>query len=145
MFRGRFDDLSGGPIIDVHLTIKNLNIDGPVEFLLDTGSDVTVLMPSDAKRLGVDFSKLTQTRTSYGVGGKAEDFIIPAVLIVNDEDETHAYRFALRIAKSIPEIEDAPSLLGRDIAKNWNISIKFPDERLEIEVVMSDESRPRIG
>lgn len=58
MLKGRFGDTTGAPYIEGRLLIPRLKIDGYVSFLVDTGSDSTVLMQTDGARLGLNYSKL---------------------------------------------------------------------------------------
>lgn len=141
MLKGRFERFSGRPTVDCYIDVKSLSISGVVPFLIDTGADVTVLMPGDAASLGVDHDALKhcQTVSSTGVGGECEDYLVPAVLIVDDEGIGKVYRFGLRIAKEDTALDGAPSLLGRDIIKNWKILCDFPNKKLEISIQMADE------
>jgi hypothetical protein len=111
---------------------------GVVSFLLDTGADTTVLMPTDAVRLGVDFSRLSRTAISYGIGGKSRDYVTPAVFVIADGSTLHAYEIDLRLPKARGELSTAPSLLGRDIANRWRIVLDHSTNRFEIEIVSSD-------
>jgi hypothetical protein len=139
MILGRFDRVSGRPTVDCHLTIRSLNIDGVVPFLVDTGADSTLLMPIDARRLKIPFEKLTNERVVYGLGGSAKVFYIPAVLIVSDKETAYAYRFALEIAEPNEDIDGMPSLIGRDIMKHWNMTLDFPEHKFSFKVQMCDE------
>ena len=113
---------------------------GMVSFLIDTGADSTVLMPLDARRLKVDYTKLTDTDDSLGVGGKSIDFVIPAVLIIPDSDQqvAHAYQFQLRIPQHNPDLRTVPSLLGRDILNRWRMNYHPAKSELTAEIISSD-------
>ncbi len=68
MIRGSFDN--GSPFIEGLLVIPELNIEGPISFLLDTGADETCIMPTDGHRLGIDYNTLTGEQVSIvGVSG----------------------------------------------------------------------------
>ena len=59
MIEGRFGNTSGRPYIEAHIDIPSLKISGSVSFLVDTGSDCTVLMQLDAARLKIDYTPFT--------------------------------------------------------------------------------------
>ena len=52
MIEGYFDR-HGRPYLQGRLIIERLQVDGPIEFLVDTGSDGTVLHPKDGQLLNV--------------------------------------------------------------------------------------------
>jgi hypothetical protein len=142
MVEGRFETFTGAPTLDCYVDIKILKVSGVVPFLIDTGADCTVLMPADATRLKIDFDELERhgsKRKSFGVGGEVEDYLVPAALVVSDNGMAHAYKIALRVAKPIPETDELPSLLGRDILRYWRLTCDMPNKRLSIDIIMSDE------
>lgn len=141
MFVGRFEMPFSRPTIDCFISIPQLNVQGVVPFLLDTGADCTTLMPIDQKRLGILEANLAhaQQTVSYGIGGACVDYLCPAALVFKDQDVGHAYRQGLYIAKRTDENEDMPSLLGRDILKNWRIAYDQHAGTIEVEVRISDE------
>lgn len=122
MLRGRFGDTSGGPYLEGRLILPQLNVQGDISFLVDTGADSTVIMPLDAIKLGVDYSKLSGSKTSVGVGGIAQMFTESAAVIFLEGSRTlHMYFIEVSIASYTPEIADLPSPLGRDVLDNWRI------------------------
>jgi hypothetical protein len=122
MLKGRIGDTSGRPYYSADLTIPDLKAGGPVSFLMDTGADCTVLMPADAKRLGVDHAKIMDRAESHGVGGKSLDYAIDAIITIIDPGVmAYAWQIKLRVMAPHPAIEQAPSLLGRDILKHWRL------------------------
>jgi hypothetical protein len=139
MILGRFEKVSDRPVVDCHLTIKSLNIDGVIPFLIDTGADTSLLMPIDSKPLKVPFEKLTNKRIAYGLGGPATVYLIPAVIIVSDKAKAYGYRIPLDIAEPNDDLEGMPSLLGRDIIKHWHMTLDFPERKLHFDVQMCDE------
>ena len=111
MLACRFGDTTGRPYIEGHLSIPSLSIEGSVSFLIDTGADCTVLMQLDQVRLGVDLSKLSETRESTGIGGVVRDFVVPAAIFFSTGQDVHAYSIELRIARPREELRTTPSLL----------------------------------
>jgi predicted aspartyl protease len=138
MITGRF--VFDRPTIDCHITIKSLNIDGVVPFLIDTGADTSLLLPVDSVRFNIPFDQLTNSRIAYGLGGPAKVFYMPATLIVADKKTAYGYRFALDIAEPSEDLDDMPaSLLGRDILQYWKLTIEFPEHKINFEVQTCDE------
>ena len=70
MLKGSFDPTSGRPYIEGLLVIPALGVDEVVSFLVDTGSDVTCLMPADGVRFGIDYLAPGQDATRLG-----QDFV----------------------------------------------------------------------
>ena len=99
----------------------------------------------DATKLGIDFSKLTDRSVSYGIGGKCEDFLVPArVLFLERGVAFYEYRITLTIPepKIDPDIESIPSLLGRDILNRWDVSLNFIAKKFTIDVLSYDAKHP---
>lgn len=141
MILGRFD--FGRPIVDCHITIKSLDIDGVIPFLVDTGCDKTTIMPVDSARLNIPFEQMTNFRTAYGFGGSGKVFYMPATLVVSDKTTLYGYRFAVDIAEPHDSLDGMPSLLGRDIMQFWKITLDFPEHKLVYEIQTCDEELPR--
>jgi hypothetical protein len=141
MIYGRFETFSKRPMIDCYLELPAFKAAAVVPFLVDTGADCSLLMPADARRLGIDFSKLHYTRKSYGIGGVCKEHRVPALLIVSDERVAYGYRFALSIAEPSPDLEECPSILGMDILRYWRITCDAAEKELFFDVRMADEER----
>ena len=139
MIQGRFGNTSGRPYIEARLAFPRLNISGDISFIFDTGADSSLLMPIDSGRLGVDFSRLTTTTESRGIGGLSKQFLEPAILAFTHPGVClHVYFLSLRIATPTPDIADIPSLLGRDIIDRWAITYDKQNTGLTAEVIQSD-------
>src|SRR3954452_24025110 len=110
MILGRFGNTSGRPYLAAYIVIPGLNVSGSVSFLVDTGADGTVLMPTDSIRLGVDFSRLSNPVTTFGVGGASVDFGTRAVLLVSD-NVLYGFEVNLTVMQVRPELMTAPSLM----------------------------------
>ena len=72
MIVGRFDEQSGLPLIEGYLVLPRLQIFGYINFIMDTGADRTLLLPTDALSLGIDYEYFTATSNTIGIGGMAE-------------------------------------------------------------------------
>jgi hypothetical protein len=133
MLTGRFGNTSGRPYIEGRLSLPNLNLSANVSFVIDTGSDCTVLMPLDAMRINLDYSRLTKEVDSVGIGGICRDFAEPALVAFTDGIAVYIYEIELRIATASADIMAIPSLLGRDVINRWHISYSFPNNKIEIQ------------
>jgi len=139
MLRGRFGDTSGRPYLEGRLILPSSRIDSDISWCVDTGADRSVLLPSDAARIGVDHAALTRETESVGVGGISHDYLDRAVLVFSEPNRyLYAYFIDLMITAPSPEITDLPSLLGRDILHRWRISYNFATKRLVFYVLSAD-------
>ena len=143
MLRGRFGDTSGRPYIEGRLILPNLNIRGDISFLVDTGSDVSRLHPNDGIRLNIDYGQLGGDAESVGTSGVSHDFIESAVIAFSEPKRfLYAYNITLRIAPIDPEIMDLPSILGRDILDQWQMTYNPQKRRLVFRVILADITVP---
>lgn len=116
MLQGRFGNTSGAPYLEAHVSFPRLGVRGLVSFLVDTGADATIFMPTDGAKLGIDYDLLQNPSSSDGIGGSANEF--QDLAIVSFSDSRYTYSYLLRqaaIAEPSPHNRRFPSLLGRDI------------------------------
>ena len=136
MIRGFFEE--GRPFVLAVVSIPRLAILRSVRFLVDTGSDSTLIHPEDSSRLGLD--PLARTfdgaarRRSAGIGGVVEDYVEPCVLIFQHSDGAWE-RTELPIAFALPTISNQtfPSLLGRDVLRHYRLIHDLPRDILTLE------------
>jgi|GraSoiStandDraft_4_1057263.scaffolds.fasta_scaffold490588_2 hypothetical protein len=76
-------------------------------------------MPTDSKKLGIDFRSLANPSTSEGIGGAAQGFNETAVLSFSDRSHVYSYLLTIEISAPTRRNHRFPSLLGRDILKQW--------------------------
>jgi hypothetical protein len=137
--RGRFGDTSGRPYIEGRLIIPRLNITTDISFLIDTGSDLTVLNPLDGFRMEVDYSQLIGDREVVGVGGLCHNYVEPTIVVFSEPQKfLYVYNIELEITPPNPEIMDIPSLLGRDILNQWRMTYNPSKNRLTFNVISAD-------
>jgi predicted aspartyl protease len=121
MLEGRFGNTSGAPYIEARVSFPRLRLRGLVSFLVDTGADGTVLMPADSNKLGIDHKSLRNPTTSEGIGGAAQGFNEEAVLSFSDRRYVYSYLLNVEISGPTRYNHRFPSLLGRDILKQWRL------------------------
>jgi hypothetical protein len=142
MIRGRFGDTSGRPFIEGRLIIKKLRVYDYFSFCIDTGSDETVLLPSDSRKTSLDFSKLKDKTSSCTLNGTCELFVIPAIIQFFEPSSMNVYSYdiELKIAPFNPDLLPLPSIVGRDVIDHWSINYCRTQNRLDIKVLSADRT-----
>jgi Retroviral aspartyl protease len=130
MLEGRFGGASGAPYIQAHVSFPRLRLRGVLWLLVDTGADVTVLMPRDILRLGVDFRLLTNVTASQGIGGIARGYHETATISFYDRRFMYSYALKIELAAPISHNTRLPSLLGRDILQQWRLIVDKPENEI---------------
>ena len=104
--------------------IPRFGIDAKVSFLVDTGADTSLIAPADAKQMAIDYSRLAAPVESLGIGGKALSHPVEGSLVFTDPGRFHyLYHLAsIDVAVPDPEIDEMPSLLGRDVLDRWRMA-----------------------
>ena len=142
MISGRFD-YSGRPYVQGRLTLPRLHIEGLVEFLVDTGADITSLHQPDVENLRIPQDQLAEQTSVLGVGGLGVYLTEEAVLLFNEGDGTiRGYHVKLAITPSRPSGLHLPSLLGQDVLRRWNLHHDPTTGRLEATVRQADFTYP---
>ena len=116
MIRGYFDQY-GRPFVQGRLTVPRLGMDGFVDFLVDTGSDSTVLHPLDGQLLRCNFDLLKDSEVVDGIGG-GHDYFPESGAAITLTGERTAYQFSpitIDIAKPGGNVDTLPSILGNDM------------------------------
>jgi hypothetical protein len=119
MLIGRFGNTSGAPYLEASVVFPRLRVRGLVSFLVDTGADATVFMPADSTKIGVNFKSLKTPTITAGIGGTAQGFSEQVLLSFSDHNYLYSYLLKVEIAAPTPHNLRFPSLLGRDILKQW--------------------------
>lgn len=97
-----------------------------VEFLVDTGADSTLLAPADLIFLGVDQRGLAATGLSTGIGGTIRTATVDIILWLDQRALTASARVLLPGRLQQHALARIPSLLGRDILREFAL---FMEER----------------
>ena len=93
-------------------------------FLLDTGAEITSVMPSDGRSLGIDYSQLTgEVVLIGGVSGFIEATRRRAhILFTEEDDETYRlYDIDVVVLPYLEDLRGVPSVVGQDILSRWRV------------------------
>lgn len=122
----------------VRVQVSDLNASEPFMLLIDTGSNVTVLMPQEAYRLfgdayfGLDFDDASESMLIEGVGGAYRSLPFDMLLAVEDE-HFDLVRIERRIWIAEPDPDfpsdtgnwDLPSIFGRDSIRPGDSELSY--------------------
>ena len=102
-----------------------------VSFLVDTGSDRTLLSPTEGarlrQRLGIDLLSLPFGMPIGGVGGETQTRMIDATLDLGEQ----SISTTLSLVEPPPgQFPTMPSLLGRDIIYELALFMEYRTDRL---------------
>ena len=133
----------------IRIRVSLDNRSEPVPFLIDTGTDATVLHPHDAHRIlgdrlqQIDFQRDPRHFAGFGVGGAVDRVVRDATLTLRSEDRRfYPIEMPILIARPAPaEPGDhgnwrLPSLLGRDFLRRFRLELLCGEHRqLTLETI----------
>ncbi len=135
MIRGLAED--GLAWVNANVGLPSLaNRSEDISFLVDTGATVTVLMPADLRRLGIDPAALFPDVRSVAVPGFGGDIRMIAtigVLRFDDEASPSVFTMPVGIVQPSSTTYDLPSVLGMDFVQHFRLTVSIPEDRVEIE------------
>jgi hypothetical protein len=144
VLRGEFDAQTGRPSLKGRLFLPRLRLSERIAWLVDTGADSSLLNPSAAFLLGIDFLQLRGSAESRGVGGRAETYLEQAMLVFDEPlVGFHIYVRDLAVSMPDPDLDGLPSLLGRDILDNWAMSYNPSERELTFRVITAEATISR--
>lgn len=96
-----------------------------VNFAIETGSRVSVLMPADYTADGVTSPNLSEfPPISIGLGAGRAGRAVPAILMLADQDGTaHRVNVAMAVAPSSAATHGRASFLGTDILDRFRLTV----------------------
>ena len=132
MIRGRFSANQPYPYPYLNLRLEfpsQPNVVGYVNFIIDTGSDSTVLSLAQAEDMGFDVSEVELTGELGGIGGSRATRIVEATLSARDYTRTMPVHI-------LDGGEGQPSLLGLDFLSRFTLIIR---ERHGAALLLDDD------
>ena len=119
MIQGSFEN--GQPFIKAFISLPEIGVEGSIFFLVDTGAEVSPVMPADGHRLFIEYDALSGERASViGVGGSIRSTLSSALIyFTKNTGKVRLYRTRVTIMPDQPALRRLPSLLGQDILSRW--------------------------
>ncbi len=105
----------GSPYVNARVNLPRIGVVGNVNFLVDTGTDATIVHPFDAGNLHCPFDELSNPAVATSAGGQHTYYAEPAVVSFYDGETRHDFRTNIHIGKPHPITQGLDSLLGRDV------------------------------
>ena len=105
----------GSPYVNARVNLPRIGVVGNVNFLVDTGTDATIVRPFDAGNLHCPFDELSNPVVATSAGGQHTYYAEPAVVSFYDGETRHDFRTNIQIGTSHPVTDALDSLLGRDV------------------------------
>ena len=137
-YRSETDD-PPAPYIKAQVILPDLGVAGEVNFLIDTGSDVTFLHPEDVGQLGIDYRQLNPDtlERAAGIGGGSGYCRENATLTFQDSAglELSCELDVFINPQPVPGLLDAPSLLGRDFLNRCDVRLNRSQSLARLEPV----------
>lgn len=143
MLRGRIGRERGELLLSGQVYLPNMNVDGPVDFLVDTGADTTLISLDDLQALGADLAAVEGLPVvqARGLGGRIE--LHEAAAVLSFDDGAHEYHYEVTITIPRPgRAPRIPSVLGRDILERWHMVYDRKADILTFEVHDADLQVP---
>ena len=139
-----FYNARGRPLIEGEIDL--LHCSGPVRFLLDTGADITTIMPDTGRLLGIDYGRLTFRQDAMrGVSGSIDiAAAVAEIRFVEHNGKDRRYRLNVCLTPNIEALEGLPSILGMDILSRWRTDLDPSRGMLRITVRSADLTLPGV-
>lgn len=110
--------------VEALIVSPKFNIINPMDFLIDTGSAITMISAFDAKNVGIEIKKLKiSDKPVKGIGGNVQAWELGECQLVFQIHRTYLIENLENILVLEKEKEDniSSSILGMDILRNFNI------------------------
>lgn len=122
------------PPVVTRLPARRGFVRGQLAFLIDTGSDATIISPDAARALGLDLTdadlRLLGARTFLGVGDSEISYIPLVGGLTFEDDETGEFELPVRMWVAEPGARQEwsaglPSVLGRDTLRFFEFTLNY--------------------
>ncbi len=142
--KGEFDLTYRRPYVQGLLFIPRWSKWRRIDFLVDTGSDSTILNPSDGTMMDIDYARLKYNVDIYGVGHSIKAASQNALVsFATEEGRVVVYSINIEITENIADIQILPSQLGTNILHRWQMLWNSCQDQLEFTVLSADTILPR--
>ncbi len=131
----------GHAYLEGYVYMPRFSIGGRVEFLVDTGADVTTLHPDDGRSLNCPFDELENPVRVDGIGGEQTYYDEPIEILFRGTEGSYGFIVTISVGKPSEEANDLESLLGVDILNRMGMDYDFRRKRLRFYEVSSDWQR----
>ena len=123
--------LQGAPYVLAFVHFSRLRANLWVEFLIDTGADVTLISPLDTLKAGIKPEQLAHTKEIASLGGILRVFSEPALVLFKQEDGVMlVYEVEVEILPELSGLNKGlPSILGRDIIGKMDLRVETGKRR----------------
>ena len=123
------------PFIYAKFICDQLEVNMDILLVVDTGTAITTINEFDARKMQIDYSRLTKNQDSLGIGGSAESFMADSCHLYFGEGiesiDVKPVKFLRQINVEKADQERYPSLLGMDVLRNYKIS--FTESKVILE------------
>ncbi|MCK4731761.1 MAG: retroviral-like aspartic protease family protein [Methanophagales archaeon] len=130
----------GRPKVDAILYSQNFKKPKSINFLVDTGADITTITLADALKLGIDVHRViapNRRRDVEGVGGTTDVYPIEGTIgltFLDYSSETDKISFHIEFLERINLVPKlSMSILGRDLLDRFDIEISRVSERINLK------------
>lgn len=134
----------GRPKVDAILYSQNFKKPKSINFLVDTGADITTITLADALKLEIDVHRViapNRRRDVEGVGGTTDVYPIEGttgLTFLDYSSETDKISFHIEFLERINLVPKlSMSILGRGILDRFDIEISRVSERINFINVLS--------
>ena len=128
----------GHAYLEGYVYLPRFGVGSSVDFLVDTGADVTTMGPDDSETLNFPFDELENPIRMTGVGGEQIYYDEPADISFRGIDRIYRFRIILSVGKPSDETYGLESLLGVDILNRMRMDYDFRRKRLLFSEVLAD-------
>ena len=128
----------GHAYLEGYVYLPRFGVGSSVDFLVDTGADVTTMGPDDSETLNFPFDELENPIRMSGVGGEQIYYDEPADISFRGIDRIYRFRIILSVGKPSEETDDLESLLGVDILNRMRMDYDFRRKRILFYEVSPD-------
>ena len=133
----------GRPYLEGLIRFPRLDVQLKMWFLVDTGCDVTTLMPQASRAMRLPLHLLENPRSVVGAGGATECYPEPAMLAFYEAGRCiWGYEILVDVMPPSRQTAWLPSLLGRDILDRWSMTYTPLRKQLTFEVLEYDLATP---